>query len=139
MNGLKFFYHTHGYEFGAYGTGTLFDLLMAETKPKYVCCEMDVFWIVAPGQDPVQMLQKFGKRWQLTHLKDMKRGTPTGAGAPAIKGTDSVALGTGQIDLPGILRASNKAGVKWHFIEDESASSETQIPVSLEYLSQVRL
>src|SRR5205823_12681072 len=34
--GLKFFYHTHGYEFQPYSQGTLFDLLMAETKPEFV-------------------------------------------------------------------------------------------------------
>ena len=32
-HGIKFFYHTHGYEFQPYGKGTLFDLLLAETKP----------------------------------------------------------------------------------------------------------
>src|SRR6185503_13468383 len=35
-HGLKFFYHTHGYEFHPYGNGTLFDLMIAETKPEFV-------------------------------------------------------------------------------------------------------
>ena len=35
-HGLKFFYHCHGYEFQPFGQGTLFDLLMQETNPKYV-------------------------------------------------------------------------------------------------------
>jgi len=55
-------------------------------------------------------------------------------------GTDvknDVALGTGQIDMPAVLRAAKKAGVKWYFIEDESPISEQQIPVSLRYLEQV--
>src|SRR5580765_4263995 len=56
-HGLKFFYHTHGYEFQPHGNGTLFDLLMAETKPGFVRYQMDVFWIVHPGQDPVKLLQ----------------------------------------------------------------------------------
>jgi len=47
---LKFFYHTHGYEFQPHGEGTLFDLLMAETNPKFVSYEMDIFWIVHPGR-----------------------------------------------------------------------------------------
>ena len=50
--GIKFFYHAHGYEFYPYGDGTLLDLLMKETKPQFVRFEMDVFWIVFPGQDP---------------------------------------------------------------------------------------
>ena len=77
-HGIKFFYHTHGYEFLPHGDGTLFDLLMAETKPEYVRIEMDVFWIVHPGQDPVKFLEKYGKRIDLMHVKDMKRGTPRG-------------------------------------------------------------
>src|SRR5438045_6837803 len=49
--GIKFFYHTHGYEFQPYNDGTLFDLLMSETKPELVRFAMDVFCMVHPGQD----------------------------------------------------------------------------------------
>ena len=137
-HGLKFFYHTHGYEFQPYGDGTLFDLLMKETDPKLVGFEMDVFWIVHPGQDPVKLLKKYGKRWESMHLKDMKKGTPTGLLTGSSDQRNDVALGTGQIDMPAVLRAAKKAGVKWYFLEDESPSSEAQIPVSLRYLETVR-
>jgi len=60
---IKFFYHTHGYEFQPYKDGTLFDLLMEETKPDLVKYEMDVFWIVHPKQDPAKLLHKYPKRW----------------------------------------------------------------------------
>src|ERR1700744_373522 len=63
QHGLKFFYYVHGYEFQPYGDGTLLDLIMKETNPKYVNFEMDVFWIVHPGQDPVKLLAKYHKRW----------------------------------------------------------------------------
>jgi len=42
------------------------------------------------------------------------------------------------MDLPAILRAAKKVGVKWYFIEDESPWSEKQLPQSLQYLEQVR-
>src|SRR6266566_3173747 len=132
-HGLKFFYHTHGYEFQPHGQGTLFDLLMTETNPKFVSFEMDIFWIVHPGQDPVKLLEKYGKRWQLMHLKDMRKGTPTGLLTGHTEVTNDVAIGTGQIDIPGILRAAKKVGVKWYFIEDESPTSEQQLPQSLKY------
>jgi len=77
-HGIKFFYHTHGYEFQPYGQGTLFDLLMTETNPKFVNYEMDIFWIIHPGQDAPKLLEKYPKRWELMHLKDMRKGTPTG-------------------------------------------------------------
>jgi sugar phosphate isomerase/epimerase len=137
-HGLKFFYHTHGYEFQPHGQGTLFDLLMTETNPKFVSYEMDIFWIVHPGQDPVKLLEKYGKRWELMHLKDMKKGTPTGLLTGHSEVTNDVALGAGQMDIPAILRAARKTGVKWYFIEDESPTSEQQIPRSLRYLEQVK-
>ena len=137
-HGLKFFYHTHGYEFRPHGNGTLFDLLMAETKPKYVHYQMDVFWIVHPGQDPAKLLAKYGSRFELMHVKDMRKGTPTGLLTGHTDVTNDVALGTGIIDWPAILKAAKKAGVKWYFIEDESPTSVEQIPQSLRFLEQVK-
>src|SRR5205823_5713085 len=77
-HGIKFFYHTHGFEFQPYGSGNLFDLLLAETKPEFVTYEMDVFWVVHGGQNPVSMFERYGDRFSLVHLKDMKNGTPIG-------------------------------------------------------------
>src|SRR5208283_3880852 len=121
-----------------HGSGTLFDLLMAETDPKKVSYEMDVFWVVFPNQDPVKLFEKYGKRWELVHLKDMRKGTPLGALTGGTDVRNDVALGAGLMDMPAILKAAKKAGVKYYFIEDESPSSEQQIPVSLRYLEQVR-
>ncbi len=137
-HGIKFFYHVHGYEFQPYGQGTLLDLLISETQPKLVSYEMDIFWIVFPGQDPVKLLEKYPKRWELAHLKDMRKGTQTGSLSGGTDVKNDAALGSGLMDLPAILRAAKKAGVKWYFIEDESPWSEQQVPESLRYLEQVR-
>ena len=136
--GLKFFYHTHGYEFQPHGQGTLFDLLMAETKPEHVSYEMDVFWVVHPGQDPVKLLAKYGKRWELMHVKDMKKGVKTGDLTGKSDVSNDVTLGTGQMNWPAILQAAEKAGVKYYFIEDESPTAAQQIPQSLKFLKQVK-
>lgn len=137
-HGLKFFYHVHGYEFQPFGQGTLLDLLFSETNPKLVSYEMDIFWIVFPGQDPVKLLEKYGKRWELAHLKDMRKGTQTGSLSGGTDVKNDAALGAGLMDLPAILSAAKKAGVKWYFIEDESPWSEKQIPQSLRYLETVK-
>jgi len=137
-HGLRFFYHVHGFEFQPHGQGTLLDLLFQETSPKYVNYEMDIFWIVFPGQDPVKLLEKYPHRWQLMHLKDMRKGTQTGALTGGTDVKNDAALGQGLMDLPAILRAAKKAGVKWYFIEDESPWSEKQIPESLRFLEQVK-
>jgi sugar phosphate isomerase/epimerase len=137
-HGLKFFYHTHGYEFLPYGNGTLFDLMMAETKPEFVRYQMDVFWIVHPNQDPVKLLEKYGSRFELMHLKDMKKGTPTGIFTGHSDVTNNVPLGVGSLDWPAIFKAAKRAGVKWYFIEDESPTAVEQIPQSLSYLEKVK-
>jgi sugar phosphate isomerase/epimerase len=137
-HGINFFYHTHGFEFQPYGSETLFDLLMAETNPEFVTYEMDVFWVVHGGQNPVSLFQKYKGRFDLVHLKDMKVGTPINLLTGTSNVTNDVAMGTGQIDYRRVLPAAEKAGVKWYFIEDESPTSEQQIPQSLRYLKEVK-
>ncbi len=136
--GIKFFYHVHGFEFQPRAQGTLLDLLFAETNPQFVNYEMDVFWIAFPAQDPVKLLQKYPKRWILMHVKDMKKGTKTGELTGHTDVNNDVALGTGQIDYPPILAEAARVGIKYYFIEDESASSVEQVPQTLSYLEQVR-
>ena len=136
-HGIKFFYHTHGYEFQPHKDGTLFDLLMAETNPKFVRYQMDVFWIVHPGQDPVKLLGRYGSRFELMHVKDMKPGTKHDLTGHSDVNND-VQLGTGVMDWPAILCAAKKAGVKWYFIEDEADAAAQQIPGSLKFLEGVK-
>jgi sugar phosphate isomerase/epimerase len=80
------------------------------------------------------LLKKYGKRWQLMHLKGMKESTPTGLFTGHSDVTNDVAIGEGRILFPPLLQAAKKAGVQWYIIEDESPSSEQQIPQSLRYL-----
>jgi sugar phosphate isomerase/epimerase len=136
---VKLLIHTHGYEFQPYNGGTLFDLLVNEADPRFVNFQMCVFWVVRAGQDPVKLLEKFGGRWQSMHLKGMRDGTPTGLLTGKPPKTTNVALGTGQIDYVPILTAAKKADVKWYIIEDESPSSEEQLPKSLNYLETLHL
>jgi sugar phosphate isomerase/epimerase len=134
--GLKFYYHNHGYEFQPYGDGTLMDLLITETDPRYVSFQMDLLWTIHPGQDPVALLNKYPKRWVLLHLKDLRKGVKGDLSG----GTDTrndVVLGTGQADFPAILKAAKKAKVNYYFIEDESPTVEEQIPQSLAFLERV--
>src|SRR6186713_809136 len=93
-NGITFCYHAHGYEFQPYENGTLLDYIITHTNPEYVSFQMDVFWIQFGGGDPAGLLKKYGNRWKLMHLKDLKKGTPrdlTGGTSPE----NDVTLGTG--------------------------------------------
>jgi sugar phosphate isomerase/epimerase len=137
-HGIRFFYHTHGYEFQPHAQGTLFDLLAAETDAKTVFFEMDVLWVVLPGQDPVKLLEKYPERWRLMHLKDLKKGVPLGNHSASTALTNDVAIGAGQVDWTGLLRAAQKVGVQYYFIEDESPHAVEQIPQSLRFLESIR-
>jgi sugar phosphate isomerase/epimerase len=134
QHGMTFFSHTHGYEFRPYKDGTLFDLIMTETNPKYVSFQMDIFWVAHAGQDPVKLMEKYSHRWKLMHLKGMRDSTPTGLFTGHSDVTNDVPVGEGRISFPPLLRSAEKVGVKWYIIEDESPVSEQQIPQSLNYL-----
>ncbi len=136
--GITFAYHPHGYEFRPHNGGTLFDILVSDTKPEFVAFEMDVFWVVHPGANPVQLLEKHPNRWVLMHLKDIRKGARTGVYTGQADKADDVVLGTGQVEWPAVLAAAHKAGVKHYFIEDESPTVESQIPASLKYLETLR-
>lgn len=132
--GITMFYHLHGFEFEKHAEGTLVDLFLAETKPEFVSVQMDVLWIVFPGQDPVQLLEKYAGRWKLMHLKDLKKGIATGSLSGKTDVANDVPLGTGQMDWSAIFTAARKTGVQHYFIEDESPTSMEQIPQSLTFL-----
>jgi sugar phosphate isomerase/epimerase len=137
--GLRFGHHTHGYEFQPHHGHPLFDTLVEETDPEYVDFEMDIFWVVDPGQSPVAYLKKYPNRWRLMHLKDMKKGRPTHnyTGSEPVRW--DVPLGTGRVDLPAILREAAQVGVERYYVEDESDKAHEQIKKDLHYLKTVRL
>ncbi|MDP4285955.1 MAG: sugar phosphate isomerase/epimerase [Bacteroidota bacterium] len=135
-SGIVFCYHAHGYEFQSYQNGTLLDYLIQNTNPKYVSFEMDIFWMQFGGGDPVLLLKKYGKRWKLMHLKDMRKGTVKNLTGGTSTDND-VSLGTGEIDIPGILKEAKKIGIKHYFIEDESNFVSEHVPQSVAYLKSL--
>ena len=140
QQGLRFFYHVHGYEFTPGKSGALpMDILMRETDSNAVEFEMDVFWVARPGADPVAWLRKYPTRWRLIHLKDMKRGTPTNVNdGTANPDSAEVPVGTGQIDYRAVLRAAQEIGVEQYFLEDETSAPFTTLPQSVQWLETVR-
>jgi len=141
-NGLTFCYHNHGFEFQPTTEvkdkdGTLFDYMVQNTNPDYVSFEMDILWATHGGADCVKLLNKYGSRWKLMHLKDLKKGIKgdLSGGTPP---ENDVVLGDGQIDMPGVLKAAKKVGIKHYYIEDESNHEDTQVPASIAYLKNLK-
>jgi sugar phosphate isomerase/epimerase len=129
--GLRFGYHLHGQEFGEAPEGTLFDLLAEQVGPE-VGFEFDIFWIAAGGADPLALMKQYDGRVWYTHLKDMAEGKGFGPEA-------RVVLGTGTLDIPGIVKAGPKAGVEIHYLEDESHDPVGQIPRSVQYYQTLEI
>lgn len=135
-NGITFCYHNHGYEFQPYENGTLFDFIVQNTNPEYVSFEIDILWAFHGGTEPVALMKKYGNRFKLVHLKDLRKGVKgdlTG-GTPLI---NDVVLGTGQVDVAGVIREGKKIGIKHYFIEDESPTWYEQVPKSIAYLKSL--
>lgn len=136
-NDLTFCYHNHGYEFQPYENGTLMDYMIRQTKPEYVSFELDILWAIHGGADPVALLKKYGNRWKLMHIKDLKKGIKgdlTG-NTPA---ENDVVVGQGQADMAGILREANRIGIKHFFLEDESNQEMKQLPLSIAFLKSLK-
>lgn len=134
--GITLCYHIHGYEFWPHEKGTLLDYIIQNTNPEYVSFEMDVLWVQFGGGDPVKLLKKYKDRWKLIHLKDLRHGVKKDlSGGTSIE--NDVALGTGEIDIKGIIKQANKIGIKHFFLEDESSSITSQVPQSIAYLKSL--
>jgi len=137
--GLGFMYHLHGYEFAPGPKGTFLDTLLQGTPADIVHYEMDVFWVVRGGGDPVALFKQHKGRFPALHLKDMKKGTATNDRTGAAPDDTNVPLGTGMIDYPSVLKAAREAGTKLFYIEDEHKNVVQQVPQTLQYLGSLAL
>jgi sugar phosphate isomerase/epimerase len=107
--------------------------MMANTDPAFVSFELDILWAFHGGADPAELLEDFGSRFKLMHVKDLRKGVAGDfTGRTSVE--NDVAVGTGQLNLPAIIKAARKSGIQHFYIEDESSSVQTQVPKSLAFL-----
>jgi sugar phosphate isomerase/epimerase len=114
-SGIKFGYHNHNHEFRIIDGKLPYDVLLADTDPALVTFEMDIFWIVKGGQDPLQYFNKHPGRFQLWHVKDMGNDG------------ESCIVGNGHIKFKDLLKQSKKAGLKQIVYEQEAYSEGSPI------------
>lgn len=122
--GVQFAYHNHDFEFESTDGQVHFDYLLTETDPELVKIELDLFWIMFAGQDPMAYFERYPGRFALCHVKDMAAEK------------QMVAVGQGQIDFGNIFAASEKAGLKHYFVEHDRPDDPMQsIETSYSYLN----
>src|SRR5207244_12938713 len=90
--GLQFAYHNHDFEFARLGGRVPYDVLLAETDPKLVALELDLYWIRKGGGDPLAYFARYPGRFPTVHVKDMDKTrqpgmTDVGRGVRACKRT----------------------------------------------------
>jgi sugar phosphate isomerase/epimerase len=120
--GLTFVYHNHGYEHTPKDGKVLMDTLLTQTDADKVKFELDIFWMTAAGANPVDYLTKYPGRYKMLHIKDateMVRFTGDGGSVdqwlPLFpKMADP---GNGVFDIPAIINAAKKSGVKHFYLE----------------------
>jgi sugar phosphate isomerase/epimerase len=126
--GLQFAYHNHDFEFAPVDGKLPYDVLLAETDPKLVQMELDLYWITKGGQDPLAYFARWPGRFPLVHVKDSM-------GPPDNKMTD---VGAGTIDWKRIFAKRPQAGITHFFVEhDQPADAFASIKASCDYLKRL--
>ncbi len=135
--GLKLCYHNHAFEFASAGdgAGTLMDVLMANTDPKHLGWEMDIFWVAVTGNDPSELLKKYSKRIVLMHIKDKADGVAKRFDENVPR-TAFKEVGAGTMDLKHVLHTATESGVKHFFVEQDSTPGDplASLKISASYL-----
>lgn len=108
QNGQKFAWHNHHKEFHPLPDGKLpFDIIMENTDKDLVNLELDIFWVKHAGRDPVKIMEQYGERITLLHLKDMRAGEEKKNTAP----------GQGIIDFKSILEKKSQTATEYLIVE----------------------
>jgi sugar phosphate isomerase/epimerase len=138
-NGLQVCYHNHAFEFEPMGGTTPFEVLLSNTDPKLVGLELDIFWVVTGGHDPVELINKYRDRVHLLHLKDRAKPAQPHYNEQVTRDTFKE-VGHGQIDIAAVLRASAEAQVKHYFVEQDATPGNPvdSLKQSFEYLHALK-
>ncbi len=125
-SGLRFAYHNHDIEFVPFDGTNGLELLLKGTDPKAVDFEMDIYWVVKGGADPLDLIKRFPGRFALFHAKDA-------TAAPERKMVD---VGAGTIDFGKIFAAGKARHV---FVEHDSPPKDPLMSAhaSFQYLKQL--
>jgi sugar phosphate isomerase/epimerase len=151
--GAVLLYHNHEFEFADYRGKYALDDLYDSVPANLLQTEIDVCWAKVGGVDPAEYILKYSGRAPVVHLKDFdssQGGTikadydligeakkARAAGAFPFR-----AVGYGVQDIPGILKAAEKAGAKWVVVEQDLPSPGKKAiecaKDSLDYLNSLK-
>ena len=107
--GLQLAYHNHDFEFKDLGGQTGFNILLKETDPKLVQLELDIYWAVKAGYNPVDLFKASPGRYAMWHVKDMDSSEKK----------FFTEVGNGTINFKNIFANAKLSGMKHFFVEQD--------------------
>ncbi len=119
--GIKFGYHNHDREFSTQLDGqTVYDFMLQNTDPAKVIFQIDLYWCVVGGKNPVDYFNKYPGRFELWHIKDKKEVGESG-----------------MMDFPAIWAAAGQSGMKYGIVEVEEYNFDqfTSCAKSIDFLN----
>ncbi|MEO6720940.1 MAG: sugar phosphate isomerase/epimerase [Ferruginibacter sp.] len=109
-NNQQLAYHNHDFEFLNIDGQRGYDIFLNNTDNDLVKFELDLYWVVRAGLDPVDLFKEQPGRFHLWHIKDMDKGDKT-------KNTE---VGNGTIDFKRLMTSAKLSGVKHYYMEQEN-------------------
>jgi sugar phosphate isomerase/epimerase len=148
-NGLDLYYHNHFQEFQVFEGQTVMDLLLEHLEKDLVTFELDTYWAVRGGADPVAWLHKLGDRCTKLHQKDLPAAVHPvslfdvfGANSPITinelyKTQDSAQfteIGEGTLDIASLIQMARSIGsVEYIFVEQDATARDELEGVAISY------
>jgi sugar phosphate isomerase/epimerase len=127
QNGIKLAYHNHDFELKTLDNELPYDILLKEVDPSLLVMELDLYWTVKAGLDPVQLFKDHPGRFPLWHVKDMNE-----AG-------EFTEVGTGVIDFTRIFDNKKAAGLKHFFVEQDRTVKPPLESIEISYKNVINL
>ncbi len=118
--GIRFGYHNHANEFTTEHEGKpVYDWMLELTDPKKVMFQLDLYWIVEGGKDPLDYFDRYPGRFEVWHIKDKEE-----LGA------------SGMMDFESMFAARQQSGAQYGVVEVEQYNFEPIVSCekSLEFL-----
>lgn len=128
-SGLKLAYHNHDFEFQKHDGITGYEILLKETDKDLVYFELDLYWVVRSGNDPLQLFKENPGRFKMWHVKDMDK----------VNQALNTEIGSGSIDFKTIFKEAKQSGMKHFFVEQENnykPNSFESIKTSCDFISK---
>jgi sugar phosphate isomerase/epimerase len=119
---IAFGYHNHNFEFKKIDDQLIYDYLLDNVSANHVFFELDVYWCIVGGGDPVAYLKNRPTQFKAIHIKDEKE-----IGA------------SGQIDFQPIFEQMKANNIKDWYVEVEQYTNNdpvASVQESFDYLNK---